>query len=454
MTGPGTADLAELGSRLGAALLQDRKLILGVGPLAGVTRHVEMLRQHGARRPLVLARSLGTGPLPDPADADITMLDLPVAATLSADLRLEVRYLQDPPPAVTSAVEAYDPERAARWWVAPYVGLAEVGGRAVLGPRRAEWVALEDKTVIDGVFDACGVARPPSVVTAARREDPVRAAAATDAGGGTVWSGDAHAGMNGGAELVRWVRDPREARVAAADLAAVCQRVRVAPFVEGVPCSIHGIVLPDGVAALRPVELLTLRDAGGRFFYSGMASWWDPPHDDREAMRSAARRVGAELGRRVGFRGGFSVDGILSADGWVPTEVNTRFSGGLSMLSRGIPDLPLQLLQVALVEGVDTGARCGDLEDLLVGAADAHRTTASHAFTRTAPDDGEAEATTPDGTVVFGPSLIGGLVRLLPASDALRPGDRVAPLSARALAVADERWGTGFGPCTPAVDVR
>jgi hypothetical protein len=36
---------------------------------------------------------------------------------------------------------------------------------------------------------------------------------------------------------------------------------RCAPpeFVEGVPCSIHGFVVDDGVAAFRPVELVTLR---------------------------------------------------------------------------------------------------------------------------------------------------------------------------------------------------
>ena len=31
-----------------------------------------------------------------------------------------------------------------------------------------------------------------------------------------------------------------------------CDRVRVMPFLDGVPCSIHGLVLPDGTAAVPP----------------------------------------------------------------------------------------------------------------------------------------------------------------------------------------------------------
>ena len=52
-------------------------------------------------------------------------------------------------------------------------------------------------------------------------------------------------------------------------------RVRVMPFLEGVPCSVHGIVLPDGTAALRPVELVTLR-RGTDLVYAGCATFWDP----------------------------------------------------------------------------------------------------------------------------------------------------------------------------------
>ena len=88
------------------------------------------------------------------------------------------------------------------------------------------------------------------------------------------------------------------------------------PFLDGVPCSIHGFVLPDGTAALRPVEIAMLRDeAERRFVYGGLGTSWDPPAADREEMRDVVRRVGAHLQAAHGYRGAFGIDGVLTADG-------------------------------------------------------------------------------------------------------------------------------------------
>jgi len=62
---------------------------------------------------------------------------------------------------------------------------------------------------------------------------------------------------------------------------------------SGVPCSIHAMVLPDGTAVFRPVEIAIVRDVPGRrFVYGGLSTHWDPTPADRETMRDAARRVG------------------------------------------------------------------------------------------------------------------------------------------------------------------
>jgi hypothetical protein len=59
---------------------------------------------------------------------------------------------------------------------------------------------------------------------------------------------------------VRWVGTDEQARAAAEFLGEHRDdRLWVMPFLDGVSCSIHGFVLPGGVAALRPVELLVLR---------------------------------------------------------------------------------------------------------------------------------------------------------------------------------------------------
>lgn len=80
-----------------------------------------------------------------------------------------------------------------------------------------------------------------------------------DVGAGTVWSADAREGYHGGGTGTRWVVDEREARAATATLARIGDRVRVMPFLRGIATSIHGVVLPDGVAVLPGVPRMGAR---------------------------------------------------------------------------------------------------------------------------------------------------------------------------------------------------
>ena len=107
------------------------------------------------------------------------------------------------------------------------------------------------------------------------------------------------------------------------------------PFLDGIATSVHGIVLPDGVAVLRPVELVTLR-RGHELVYAGCSTYWDPPTAVREEMRAAARRVGEQLRADVEFRGAFTLDGVATRDGFRPTELNPRFGAGLMIITHGI----------------------------------------------------------------------------------------------------------------------
>ena len=85
---------------------------------------------------------------------------------------------------------------------------------------------------------------------------------------------------------------------------------------------------------------------------------------DREAMRGAARRVGAHLQREHGYRGAFGIDGVLTADGFRPTELNTRMSAGATALSE-VDRRFFTFLQAALVAGIDTGLTAADVEGLV-----------------------------------------------------------------------------------------
>ncbi len=258
-------------------------------------------------------RSSAPARIPDPVTTDWYSLDIEAPDTIEVFRRFE-RAMIDPPDDLVAALDAFDPARDALVLVMPFDTTTTVAGRPAYGARRPEWVALEDKTTNDALFARAGVACAPSEVVVATDRGALDAAAARlDGGAGTVWSGDARDGFNGGGVLVRRVTGPDRATEVAALMAGRCDRVRVAPFLDGIPCSIHGIVTTDGIAVFRPMEMVVLRTADAGFRYAGVASYWDPPVEARTEMRAAARRVGALLRDEVGFAGSYGIDGVLTS---------------------------------------------------------------------------------------------------------------------------------------------
>jgi hypothetical protein len=238
------------------------------------------------------------------------------------------------------------------------------------------------------------------------------------------------------------------------------------PFLDGIPCSIHGIAFPGHVAALRPVEQLTLHRPGpGDLVYAGCATTYDPPRPVREAMAGAARRVGAVLRHEVGYRGAFGIDGVVTADGFLPTELNPRMGAGLVTMGRALPELPLQLLLDALAGGVELRYRPADLERALVRMADAHRAGATARPVDAIVDACDAEplahdpgggwrrprpGEAPSGWLTAGPATSGSFVRLVVEAGRFPRGASLAPAAAAFWAFADRELGTGVGELLPA----
>jgi hypothetical protein len=454
-------------NRLVTNLVDGRDVILAGAVLAGYTPQVASLRRLGVRRVLCIANGTGTGPLPEGDDVDIVSLDFP-ADSVVHEFRQWERIMASPPAEVCAALDTFDPRRNALLFITAFQACGSLGGRTGFGARRPEWVALEDKTTCDGLFDRAGVTRPPSEVVAAGHDALAGAAARLDAGEGTVWAGDASRGFNGGSEYVRWLRSPDDVDDAVAFFVERCERVRVASFVEGIPCSVHGFVTADAVAVFRPVELVTLRPpAGNRFRYAGAATYFDPAPGDREAMRAATQRVGEELRSAVDFRGMYTVDGILGRDGWVPTELNPRAGAAMGYAGAACPAVPLELLHRLVIEG-DTTVRAADLEAVIIPPADATRwgggwSTVTRVFDETTTTrlvrNGErferaAKCDDADATMLCGPSAIGGFVRVAFEADRTPSGPPISPQVVDALAYADFAFETGIGPLTAPVEVR
>jgi hypothetical protein len=265
------------------------------------------------------------------------------------------------------------------------------------------------------------------------------------------------------------VREPGDFAAAADFFERHCRRVRVMPFIEGIPCSIHGIVFRGEVAVFRPIELLTLRRREDhRFVYAGAASYWDPGNAETERIREVARSVGEGLSFRHGYRGAFTVDGVLGADGWVPTELNPRMGSAFPLLTAGAsavgaPDVPLVPLALAVQQGERLDYRPRELERLVLEASAVPAGAGGVVLSGRRPctegrpikEDGcgyrvAGRGEQPDGALVAGPSDAGGFVSFRPRADRVPRGASFAPRMAAALRLADAELGTGLGTLDPA----
>jgi hypothetical protein len=285
-----------------------------------------------------------------------------------------------------------------------------------------------------------------------------------DLGDGTVWAADAREGFHGGASQTYWVRDETSRARAIDGLRAVCDRVRVMPFVEGVPCSIHGIVLPDGVVVLRPVEMVVLR-RDTEFVYAGCATYWDPTEEVRTQMRGVARRAGEQLAAEVGFRGTFTVDGVVGGDGFWPTELNPRFGAGIMTIARA-SGLPIMLVNDLVVAGHRLGRSAAAIEGELTEQADALRGGGTwmggvtpefdaHARPVERDDDGRWRWSPADpspasstGTIAGRVTAGSGFVRCVYERDATPVGPPTAPRAAAFWSFLDGELATGTGRLT------
>lgn len=433
-----------------------RRWILVNGVSAGMQALIDQLRGWGAAEFLVVAGETGVGEQPD---AETVFMPSP-PGTVMEGFRRFAAQVADPPAAVRAAVDRFDPDRAARA-LGPLFGTpAEFLGRRLYGDRPAHWESLEDKTAAAAVWEEAGVAHAPSEVV--DLADAPAAAARLAGELGTVWSADNTEGWHGGGEYTCWAADPEGAAGAVRRLRGRAHRVRVMPFLDGLPCSIHGVVTGDGVAALRPVELLILRRVDRKgFVYAGVANTWDPPSSLHEEMRSAARAVGEVLRRRTGHRGPFSIDGIATGDGFRPTELNPRFSIGYGIQAATVEALHGGFFVRALVEG-DLDVRAAAVEEAIVSAADASR-----AVRTGVPIEGkrprasmtlrivgdEVERADDGAELELGPSPAGSFMFWKVDASRIRPGPPFGPHAAAAVGIAAAEWDLPLPAVEAAPDV-
>lgn len=426
---------------------------------AGNARRV--IEQGGAA--IAVAVTRGTGDLPE--GVDTRCLDLGPVATMMEGIRRGERVLADLPADVVAWIDAFDPDRSARAIVPFFSGHDLLSGRRVWGARDLRWKALEDKTTVDALWDRIGVPHAPvRVVPLSELEE---AHAAIDRGDGTVIAADNKLGWHGGAEFTRWAHDVDDVRAIGHEFAGAAERVRVMPFLEGVPCSIHGLVFSEHVAVFRPCEMMVLRNPGAREFrYAQAATFWDPPVADREDLRAIARRVGEVLRSEIAYRGAFTIDGVMTEDGFRPTELNPRMGAALGVMSRAFDGLPVTLLNMAVVEDLSIDWRPQELEATLLAKADEVRAAGGMCVVTRPVPHGKRWYRHADGAwipcaegdrtveVAIGPHAAGAILFSRWAPGSLVVGERVGPVICSLLRHLDVELDLGLGPIEAAPDVR
>lgn len=349
----------------------------------------DQLRLAGADRTLAIGAYQGVGDLPE-AIEHIVIGDAYTGFKMEA-IRHADQVLRSPPPAVLEAVDRFDPHGSARAIVDFTMSAGTRCGRPTFGARPRQWEELEDKIAVARLWEDAGVRTAPSecldldsprsVITSHHR----RLASAN----GTVWSVDNRAGWHGGAHGTFWVPDEEVAVRVLDRLDPRHRRIRMMPFLDGIPCSIHGMVIGETTIAFRPIEsLVYLSRRTARFVYARASSHWDPPQSVRDGMRAVAVAVGRVLRERVGYRGIFTVDGVLTASGFRPTEVNTRYGAALPASMETVDGEPINLFltNVAVIEGL-LDVDPSTLERWVCANLDAHRFCSSFFETTGSPSE-------------------------------------------------------------------
>ena len=178
---------------------------------------------------------------------------------------------------------------------------------------------------------------------------------------------------------------------------------------------------------------------------------------------------GEHLLHRVDYRGAFTIDGVMTGSGFLPTELNTRPGAALGTLVSGLPRLGLGAINRALIEGEDLDYRPVDFENLIIATADDHRGGGGWTVVDKPADTNRAErvARSPAGSLraagqddeavaslSFGPGEQGGFLRFTPVADHTPSGPSAAPLVVEGFQLADELWEVGLGDLAPAPSVR
>lgn len=359
---------------------------------------------------------------------------------------------------MAEAANAFDPARRATLVLPDPLDPPRTGNRRRLGARHPSWRLGEDKAVVDALWDSLAVPRVASIIVDGP-SNLAMAGAEVDVGAGVVCACQrTGAGPTAGADGMWWWRgtDPPPAL---STMQAGSYRARIMPMLDGTPVRLHGFVLDQHVAPFPPMELVTLlRPASGTFFCTGAV----PTLADVGELATVTQHLGDGLRERLGYRGGFSVDGILTHAGFRPTDFNARLTSAMEAASS---HLRVQLHLANMLVRDHRAVETGTVERLAGEIFSASSTYTLYGAANRVHENGPraasvrwndrrltlAEAGTGDGRLAVTRSPRGWLLTATLRSECVPYGGLLGPAAPTVFALSDEVFGTDFGDLRPQV---
>lgn len=355
----------------------------------------------------------------------------------------------DHPGWLTSQADAFDRQRAARLLLPDPLDPPQTGTRRGFGRRSPVWRVLENKTIVDTLWDAMSIPRARSIVA----DSPANLAhlgGLVDQGAGVICAVQPADGSgSAGGDGIYWWRTqpPPTAQSAVRDA-----WVRLMPLLAGLPTRLHGLVTANNVISFPPLEVVALpRLDRGTFLCAGTA----PMLCQHGELLAITEHAGQVLRGRIAYRGAFSIDGILTTAGFRPTDLNARITSAMeavppalrvrlhlaNMLAREDAELdPLALRTLARIVFRRPASYT------LYGAATAANERPRTALVRW---QGEhlrvADGSQAHGDLTISPSLRGWLLTATLRVEHLPPNRSLNSLAARVFELSDAVLGTDFG---------
>lgn len=228
---------------------------------------------------------------------------------------------------VRRAINRFDPAGDAIVIIHPTIALDELAGRTVFGYKNNTYNDLQNKLKFSVMLDKIDVLSSEYIVCPSNSEEIRSGFMKLNRGKGVVIAADNKLGWHGAGDRTRWIHHKSDCENIASFFRDRANEVRIMPFLTGVPCSAQLLITNESCSVLNIVEQLNLLNIKqNKFVFCGVSSYWRPNEKSAGQIVKMGESIGEILRVEDGYRGFLSIDGILTEDGFMPTEINPRFS--------------------------------------------------------------------------------------------------------------------------------